>query len=105
MQGTETCPAAASLPGALRPLGTLLQTSPVGGPCALGTLLMLAHEAALSSGVADYILRAPRLAGTSLRALLSQNREGVCSMPGFLALHFLGLGLGQWLLQKMVGDT
>ena len=93
----------AVLPVVLPPLGALFRAAPVGCPCAVGTFLMLVHEAALSGGVAEYILRAPRMGGTTLHALLSQNREGVCSMPGFLALHFLGAGLGQWLRRELGG--
>ncbi|KAI0031804.1 GWT1-domain-containing protein [Vararia minispora EC-137] len=60
---------------------------------ALGFTLCAAHQLLLSAGLATYILTAPRTA-----SLLSANREGILSLPGYLALHVLGLAAGTAVL-------
>ncbi|KZV75704.1 hypothetical protein PENSPDRAFT_647000 [Peniophora sp. CONT] len=55
---------------------------------ALGLLLAAAQQLSLSTGSADYILHAPRT------TILSANKEGLLSLPGYLALHILGLATG-----------
>ena len=47
-----------------------------------------AQQLSLSTGAADYILHAPRT------SLFSANKEGLFSLPGYLALHILGLATG-----------
>jgi phosphatidylinositol glycan class W len=52
------------------------------------------HEAALvRGGLAEYVLHAPR------ETLVAANKEGLASLPGYLALSMLGQGLGRYLLQ------
>lgn len=43
-------------------------------------------------GGADYVLNAPRT------SLVAANKEGLASLPGYLALCLLGQGLGRYLL-------
>jgi phosphatidylinositol glycan class W len=52
------------------------------------------HEAALvHGGLAEYVLQAPR------ETLVAANKEGLASLPGYLALSMLSQGLGRYLLQ------
>ena len=55
----------------------------------LALALVAAQQAALSlTGLSAFILDAPR------RTFLEQNREGLASVPGYLALHFIGVHIG-----------
>ena len=47
------------------------------------------YECALNAGLAEYVLQPARHG-----SLLFQNREGVCSLPGLLAIHCAGVALG-----------
>ncbi|GJE93137.1 GWT1-domain-containing protein [Phanerochaete sordida] len=60
---------------------------------ALGVILALIHQAALSSGgLMLYVLHAPR------DSLVSANKEGIVSLTGYLALHLLGVSAGTVIL-------
>jgi len=59
----------------------------------LGLIIAFSHQIALSSGgLATYVLNEPRL------NLISQNKEGLISLTGYLAIHLLGLSTGTLLL-------
>ena len=57
-------------------------------PCALA--LSISYEAVLSSGLAEWILSE----GTPRHDLLSANREGVFSVPGYAAIYLAGVAWG-----------
>ena len=55
----------------------------------LAAALLVLHQTALSVlGLTSFILHAPR------RSWVEQNREGIVSVVGYLALHLLGLRIG-----------
>ncbi|MCJ1309627.1 Glucosaminyl phosphatidylinositol (GlcN-PI) nositol acylation protein [Agyrium rufum] len=61
----------------------------------LAILLSVAYEAALElTNLKAYILAAPR------KDLLSQNREGIFSFCGYLAIYLAGQGCGQYVLPR-----
>ena len=60
----------------------------VSWPCAL--LLSLCHEACLSVGLADWVLSED----TPRDSLISANREGLCSVPGYVAIYLAGVAWG-----------
>ncbi|XP_037812240.1 uncharacterized protein At4g17910 [Lucilia sericata] len=64
----------------------------------LGLVILLSHEAILQCGVWKYVMN-PKLERTNF---ISSNREGLCSLPGFIALYLLSQYLGQWLQAKDV---
>ena len=52
---------------------------------------MLGYEYALHYyGLTTYIFHVSRT------DFVSANREGLCSLVGYLALQFIGIGLGEW---------
>merc|ERR1712137_749146 len=54
-----------------------------------GCVLLVIYQCFLSlAGGADYILTAPRL------GLFSANREGILSCAGYLAIHWISVGVG-----------
>ncbi|EKM57256.1 uncharacterized protein PHACADRAFT_172903 [Phanerochaete carnosa HHB-10118-sp] len=60
---------------------------------ALGIMLAVAYQTALSSGgLMSYVLHAPR------DSLVNANKEGIVSLIGYLALHLLGLSTGTVIL-------
>ncbi|KAH8103095.1 GWT1-domain-containing protein [Cristinia sonorae] len=59
----------------------------------LGLIIAFSHQIALSSGgLTSYVLNAPRV------TLISQNKEGLISLTGYLAIHLLGMSTGTLLL-------
>ncbi|KAJ2919754.1 hypothetical protein MD484_g653, partial [Candolleomyces efflorescens] len=59
----------------------------------LGILVGVAQQVALSHyGLKDYVLHAART------SLISANKEGLVSLPGYLAVHLLGLSAGTLIL-------
>ncbi|KAH9971554.1 GWT1-domain-containing protein [Lactifluus volemus] len=58
----------------------------------LGLLVALVHQLSLSAGFMSYVLNAPR------QTLISANKEGLVSLPGYLAIHLLGLSTGTLVL-------
>ncbi|KAF7972112.1 hypothetical protein HWV62_18820 [Athelia sp. TMB] len=60
---------------------------------ALGSLVAVAHQLALSfGGLEGYVLDAPRI------GIFSANKEGIVSLTGYLAIHLLGLSAGTLIL-------
>lgn len=71
----------------LHPLIVLLPIS------LLGVAAAVSHQLALSyGGLTTFVLHAPRT------SLISQNKEGLVSLIGYLAIHLLGLSAGTLLL-------
>ncbi|KAF5310303.1 hypothetical protein D9611_012038 [Ephemerocybe angulata] len=59
----------------------------------IGISVAVAQQAALSQyGLKEYVLNAPRT------TLISANKEGLVSLPGYLAIHLLGLSAGTLIL-------
>ncbi|KAA1475282.1 GWT1-domain-containing protein [Dentipellis sp. KUC8613] len=58
----------------------------------IGLLLALGQQLVLSSGLRTFVFDAPRV------GLISANKEGIVSLPGYLAIHLLGLSTGTFLL-------
>lgn len=58
----------------------------------LGFALMIAYEALMLTFELDkYIFYAPRI------DFVSANREGICSLVGYLSLQLIGVGLGNFI--------
>ncbi|KAJ7581511.1 GWT1-domain-containing protein [Mycena floridula] len=71
-------------------LHPLLVYLPISG---LAVSIAIAQQLALSKlGLEDFALNAPRV------DLTTQNKEGLVSLPGYLAIHLLGLSLGTMVL-------
>ncbi|KAJ3826791.1 GWT1-domain-containing protein [Lentinula raphanica] len=59
----------------------------------LGIIAAILQQILLSTfGLSDYVLNAPRI------SLVSANKEGIVSLPGYFAIHLLGLTTGLLLL-------
>ncbi|XP_005186951.2 uncharacterized protein LOC101889370 isoform X1 [Musca domestica] len=63
----------------------------------LGIVILIIHEVTLQCGIASFVL--DPLERTDL---LTANREGICSLPGFIALYLLSQYIGQWIKSKDV---
>ncbi|KAH9944887.1 GWT1-domain-containing protein [Amylocystis lapponica] len=75
------------------PLEVLLHPLMVRLPISfLGVVVALVHQTALSCGLTTFVLNAPRT------SLISANKEGLISLPGYLAVHLLGLSTGTLVL-------
>ncbi|KAJ4482321.1 GWT1-domain-containing protein [Lentinula aciculospora] len=60
---------------------------------AIGVAVAISQQLLLSKfGLSDYVLNAPRV------DLISANKEGIISLPGYFAIHLLGLTTGLLLL-------
>ncbi|XP_075151142.1 phosphatidylinositol glycan anchor biosynthesis class W a [Haematobia irritans] len=62
----------------------------------LGLVILAIHEITLQCGLSKYVMD-PNLERTNF---LSANREGLCSLPGFIALFILSQYFGQWIKSK-----
>lgn len=73
-------------------------------PLALGVLLLAAHQYGLSRfGLAALANTRPSSDERRTMNLFYQNKEGIISLPGYLALHFLGVWCAKvhiWLVSK-----
>ena len=73
-------------------------------PFALGMVLLCAHQYGLSRlGLADLANAQSSLEERRTMNVLYQNKEGIISLPGYLALHFLGVWCAKfhiWLTSK-----
>ncbi|RDB28918.1 GPI-anchored wall transfer protein 1 [Hypsizygus marmoreus] len=62
-------------------------------PALIGVMVAVAQQMTLSSGgLQKFVLDAPRT------GLISANKEGIVSLPGYLAVHLLGLSAGTLVL-------
>ncbi|GAW08497.1 GWT1-domain-containing protein [Lentinula edodes] len=60
---------------------------------AIGIVVAISQQLLLSKfGLSDYVLNAPRV------DLISANKEGIVSLPGYFSIHLLGLTTGLLLL-------
>jgi phosphatidylinositol glycan class W len=64
-----------------------------------GATLLLAHQAALCAGMAHWVHTAPRV------GWISANKEGLCALPGHVALALIGDGIGAVLLPARSAST
>jgi phosphatidylinositol glycan class W len=72
----------------------------------LAVLLLLGQEALLHAGLARYVLDAPRpLVIGSWADLAGMNREGLASLPGYVALFLAGRGAAPHLLPQRPHST
>ncbi|XP_073827084.1 phosphatidylinositol glycan anchor biosynthesis class W a isoform X2 [Musca autumnalis] len=62
----------------------------------LGLVILVLHEVGLQCGISSYVMD-PDLERTNF---LAANREGICSLPGFIALYLLSQYIGQWIKSK-----
>ncbi|KAH8395254.1 hypothetical protein KR222_004393 [Zaprionus bogoriensis] len=66
-------------------------------PAAMAVLV--AHQLALSAGgIADYVMDEDLPRSTFVAA----NREGLCSLPGFVSIYFIAIVVSRWLVSKPV---
>ncbi|XP_058979913.1 uncharacterized protein LOC131803028 isoform X2 [Musca domestica] len=63
----------------------------------LGLVILIIHEVTLQCGIASFVLDP-----FDRTDLLTANREGICSLPGFIALYLLSQYIGQWIKSKDV---
>uniref|UniRef100_A0A1I8G047 Phosphatidylinositol-glycan biosynthesis class W protein n=1 Tax=Macrostomum lignano TaxID=282301 RepID=A0A1I8G047_9PLAT len=89
---------ARALGTALELLTTLMRQPPP--PLLLALLLALAHEAVLATGLAKAVLAPGHYEPYNRSSLIGQNREGLASIPGLLALYFAGVQLGRWVRDR-----
>jgi phosphatidylinositol glycan class W len=69
---------------------------PLACPATLAAALVLGHQAALDfGGLQTYILTAPR------DGWITANKEGLFSVPGYLAFYLFGAQAGRWLLSPI----
>ena len=61
---------------------------------ASGAALLAAHQSALSLGLGEWALHAPR------EGLVSANKEGLASLPGYVALWWLARAAGAVVLRR-----
>lgn len=81
----------------LHPLLLLLPASCA--PVLLSLGLALAYQCVLSLfGGTDYVMLGPQGDG-SRNSLVSANREGLCSIAGYLAVYLACIQLGRWLMR------
>jgi len=73
-------------------------------PFALGIILLCGHQYGLSRlGLAEIANAQPSFETRREMNLFYQNKEGIISLPGYLALHFLGVWCAKlyiWLVSK-----
>ncbi|XP_073827083.1 phosphatidylinositol glycan anchor biosynthesis class W a isoform X1 [Musca autumnalis] len=62
----------------------------------MGVVILVLHEVGLQCGISSYVMD-PDLERTNF---LAANREGICSLPGFIALYLLSQYIGQWIKSK-----
>jgi len=62
----------------------------------LGVLIIVVYQMLLQSGLNEYILNHPR------DSLLSANKEGICSIAGYLAIYLIGIKIGDSLFQTRI---
>ncbi|KAJ4422745.1 Glucosaminyl phosphatidylinositol (GlcN-PI) nositol acylation protein [Gnomoniopsis sp. IMI 355080] len=87
--------------GLLPPFVALFQSALKFVPsyAALALILGVAYQVVLeSTGLKAYILTAPRV------DLLSQNREGICSFVGYLAIFLAGQDTGMYVLPRNINS-
>ncbi|XP_059177789.1 phosphatidylinositol-glycan biosynthesis class W protein-like isoform X2 [Physella acuta] len=61
--------------------------------------ILLVHQLFLSRGNSDYIVNGLNGRG-GREGLVDANREGIYSLPGYIVIYMLGVGLGKLLFQK-----
>ena len=61
-----------------------------------GAALLLLHQVALTRGGLSHVVHSELRGGS----LISRNKEGLLSIPGYWALHLLSAGIGRILRQS-----
>ncbi|KAI8375141.1 GWT1-domain-containing protein [Blakeslea trispora] len=59
-----------------------------------GLIIACTYQLILHQGLQDWILNAPRV------DLVSANKEGICSLAGYLSIFLLGLQVGAWVFSS-----
>ncbi|KAI5453140.1 Glucosaminyl phosphatidylinositol (GlcN-PI) nositol acylation protein [Naganishia albida] len=70
----------------------------------LAGLVVIAHSVALYAGLERWVVRAENTSRHGL-SLIEQNREGLVSLPGYLAIYLLGASIGRVLRPRTTSHT
>ena len=66
----------------------------------IGLAVTALHQLLLSKcGLSYYIMHGPQGAESRI-GIVNANREGILSIPGYLAIYVMGVAMGQFLFEK-----
>lgn len=63
-------------------------------PGLMAVLIAIFHQILLSNGVTEFVMSDKR------RNFVEANKEGICSLLGFVSIYFFGVHVGQVLWKK-----